>query len=168
MLIGLHVSLGRTQHNETLAVPDEEPAKALARRAVSFFPLRVPSSDLPGRVIANLIRCNRGRGMLKGHAQQQQQACCWPEVRWEFWAQLCVIKLCRMQDFIYNQTIPEQWTPSPRPRERKAIVSDWRNPLYQWKHAERASSFLQRRKEYRCAVKSPLTRSERNEVLTFN
>lgn len=37
VFIGLHVSLGRTQHNETLAVPDEEPAKALARRAVSFF-----------------------------------------------------------------------------------------------------------------------------------
>ncbi len=127
MLISLHVSLGRTQHNETLAVPDEEPAKALAQQAVSFFPLRVPSSDLPGRVIANLIRCNRGRGMLKGHAQQQQQqqACCWPEVRWEFWAQLCVIKLCRMQDFIYIKPFPSSELRVPdHERGKRSLVTE--------------------------------------------
>lgn len=61
-----------------------------------------------------------------------RQTCSWPEVHWEFWAQLCAIRLCRMQDFSYFkplptsfQTIPKQWTQSPRPRERKAIVSNW-------------------------------------------
>lgn len=55
------MSLRLTQHNETLAVPDEGTAKAWAQREISFFSLPVPSSDLPGRLIANLIRCNRSQ-----------------------------------------------------------------------------------------------------------
>ncbi len=130
MFIGVHVSLGRTQHNETLAVPDEEPAKALARREISFFPLRVPSSDLPGRVIADLIRCNRGRWTLRGHAQQQAGVLLDRGTLGVLGTAACYQTLPDAGLLIFKQpptsfqTIPKQWTQSPRPRQRKVIVSD--------------------------------------------